>query len=359
MGSKKTWLFIFLIAIPLMLLAACGNDDGSSDGDSEGGNEEGEGGSGDLVIYTARDQTVVDEVIPLFEEEYPDINVEVLTMGAQQILERVRGEKSNPQADFWWGGTQSAFDTAVEEDLLQSYEPDFAEAIPEEYKDPEGHWYGEIILPEVIMYNTDELSKDEAPQDWDDLLDPKWEDEIIIRGVLQSGTMRTIYSAMIYRQDHEDPEAGYEWLNKLDANTTDYAQDPTNLYLKLARQEGTVSLWNLQDILLQKEQHNQPFGYVMPESGAPILVDGVGVIKDAQNAENAKLFSEFLFSPDIRSKLSEDFFQIPTRTDLEDEQQPDWLKDLEMNQMDLDWKIMAENETEWMEHWDQNIKNSN
>ncbi|MBY7142840.1 extracellular solute-binding protein [Virgibacillus sp. NKC19-3] len=354
MGSKKNWLFIFIIAIPFILLAACGSDESSGDGGNEGENE-----SGDLVIYTARDQNVVDEVIPLFEEEYPDINVEVLTMGAQDILERVRGESSNPQGDFWWGGTQSAFDLGVEEELLQPFEPEFADTIPEEYKEPEGHWYGEIILPEVIMYNTDALSEEEAPQDWDDLLDPQWEDEIIIRDVLPSGTMRTIYSAMIYDQNPEDPEAGFEWLKEFDANTANYAQDPTNLYLQLARQEGTLSVWNLQDILLQSEQQSQPFGYVMPESGAPILVDAVGVVNDAPNAENAELFAEFLFSTEIRANLADEFFQIPTRTDIEDEEQADWLKDLELNEMDLDWQIMAENEMEWMEHWDQNIKNSN
>lgn len=344
--------FLFATGILLMLLVACGDS-------SESSNESSEGGSGDLTIYTARDQAILDEIIPLFEEQYPDIEVQVLTMGAQQIMERVRGEKSNPQADFWWGGTQSAFDLAAKEDLLESFEPEFAASLPDEYKDSEGRWYGEIILPEVIMYNTDVLSEDEAPQDWDDLLDPKWEDEIIIRGVLPSGTMRTIYSAMIFRQGADDPEAGYEWLRKLDANTKEYAQDPTNLYLKLARQEGTLSLWNLQDILIQSEQHNQPFGFIIPESGAPILVDGVGIIKNAKNIENAKLFAEFIFSSDIRSKLAEEFFQIPTRSDLGEESQPEWLKNLDINAMELDWEIMTEKEMEWMEYWDQNIKGTN
>lgn len=188
----------------------------------------------------------------MFNEKYPDVQVDVLTMGAQQVLERVRGEKANPQADFWWGGTQSAFMTAANEDLLEPFKPSFDASILPEHKDSKGLWYGEMLLPEVIMYNSDMLKKDEAPQDWDDLLDSKWKDQIIIRGVLASGTMRTIYSAMIHEQGADNPEAGYEWLKKLDANTKEYAQDPTNLYLKLARQEGSISLWNLQDILIQK-----------------------------------------------------------------------------------------------------------
>lgn len=149
---------------------------------------------------------MVQEVIEKFNERYPDIKVEFMTMGAQQILERARGEKANPQGDFWWGGTQAAMMVAAEEDLLESWEPSFASAIDDQHRDSENRWIGEMLLPEVIMINSDVLSPEEGPQDWDDLLDSKWKDEILIRGVLASGTMRTIYSSMIYRQGADTPE---------------------------------------------------------------------------------------------------------------------------------------------------------
>ncbi|KOP71951.1 extracellular solute-binding protein [Cytobacillus solani] len=361
---RKNRLFVFLIVALMLIMSACSNSTGGGN-ESSGEKENNSGGekaaenSGKLVIYTARDQTIVDQVVGMFNEKYPDIQVDVLTMGAQQVLERIRGEKSNPQADFWWGGTQSAFMTGAAEDLLEPFKPSFDASILPEHKDKDGRWYGEMLLPEVIMINSDMLSKEEAPQDWDDLLDPKWKDQIIIRGVLASGTMRTIYSAMIHEQGADNPEAGYEWLSKLDANTKEYAQDPTNLYLKLARQEGSISLWNLQDILLQKNEHNQPFDFVYPESGAPILVDAVGLVKGAKNLENAKVFYEFLFDPETRATLAEDLYQIPTRTDIDKDQMPDWFKDIELKSLDLDWGVMAEKEAEWMQHWDENIKGKN
>lgn len=341
----------------MLFVAACSSDDDKENTGSDKDNNKTEEASGNLVIYTARDQNVVDKIVAMFNEKYPNVKVNVLPMGAQEILERVRGEKANPQADFWWGGTQSAFMTAAKEDLLEAYKPSFDANIKPEHKDPNGLWYGEMLLPEVIMINSDAVSKEEAPKDWDDLLDSKWKDKIIIRGVLASGTMRTIYSAMIQRKD--SVEAGYEWLKKLDANTKEYAQDPTNLYLKLARQEGLISLWNLQDILIQKNQQNQPFDYVYPKSGAPILVDAVGLVKNAKNLENAKLFYEFLFAPETRSVLAEELFQIPTRTDIDPSTMPDWYKELDLKALDLNWEEMAEKEAEWMQYWDENIKGKN
>ncbi|MCR8643503.1 extracellular solute-binding protein [Paenibacillus sp. N1-5-1-14] len=315
------------------------------------------GGKEKLVIYTARDNNVTDVVMPKFKEKYPNIEVEIMMMGAQQILERVRGEKANPGGDFWWGGTQSAFMTAANENLLESIKPSFGDKVPAQYKDARDRWYGEMLLPEVIMYNTDLIpNKADAPQDWDDVLDPKYKDKIIIRDVLASGTMRTIYSAMIYRQGPDNPQKGYDWLMKLDANTKEYAADPTQMQLKLARQEGLFTLWNLQDVMLQKVNLKQPFDFIYPKSGAPILVDGVGVIKDAKNKDAAVKFYNFLFEPALRAEMAEKLFQIPTRDDISKDTLPAWLKGLELKPLELDWNVMSTKEKEWMTYWSEKIK---
>lgn len=361
--KKSTWLTLLLASL-LLMLAACSdseeNPDQSTAGD--GGTAPDttapaeENPSGKLVIYTGRDEGLVEGVIEKFNAEYPEIEVEFMTMGAQQILERVRGEKANPQGDFWWGGTQSAMMVAANEDLLLPWEPSFTSNVDPMHRDAQNRWVGEMLLPEVIMVNSDVIKPEDGPQDWDELLDPKWKDQLLIRGVLASGTMRTIYSSMIYRQGPDTPEKGYDWLMKLDANTKEYTQDPNALYLKLARQEGSLSLWNLQDILLKKYTTDYTFDYIYPKSGAPILVDAVGVVNNAKNEANAKLFMEFLFDKDNMIALSNEYYQIPTRTDIDKTLMPDWYQALELKTMDIDWQVMAEKEAEWMEYWDTNVK---
>lgn len=59
------------------------------------------------------------------------------------------------------------------ERLLEPYKPTFADKIPAQYKDPQDRWYGEMLLSEVSMYNSQALKPEEVPQDWDVLLDPK------------------------------------------------------------------------------------------------------------------------------------------------------------------------------------------
>lgn len=358
----KKWLNGLFIGSMMTMLAACGGGQETAKPADNGAAQQPSAeapktdGKQKLVIYTARDKNIFEIVLPKFKEKYPDIEVETFEMGAQEILERVRAEKANPQADFWWGGTQSALSTAAEEGLLEPYKPTFADKVPAQYKDPQDRWYGEMLLPEVIMYNPQAIKKEDAPKDWDELLDPKYKGKIVIRGVLPSGTMRTIYSAMIYRQGPDTPEKGYEWLKKLDANTKEYTQNPTNLYLKLDRQEGAISLWNLQDILLQSKQQNHPFDFIYPASGAPILVDGVGVVKGAKNADAAKKFYELLFDPSVAGELSAKRFQFPSRTDIPKDNLPDFMKNIELKPLDIDWSVMAKHEKEWMQYWDENIK---
>ncbi|CAM3244906.1 extracellular solute-binding protein [Stackebrandtia soli] len=338
-----------VVAAVAVALAGCGTS-APSEGDS---------GTDSLLIYTSRAEPISEYVVEQFEAKYPEYagKVEVLTMGAAEIPERVRAEKENPQASLWWGGTQQALSLGADDGLLEAWsDPSFKDQIDPMYRDADDRWFAEYQLPQVIVYNNEVLDADSAPQDWDDLIDPEWRDKIIIRDVAASGGMRSIWDAMILREspDGSDPQPGYDYLTALDANTTTYAADPADLYLQLSRQSGVVSLWNLQDTLIQIEQNNMPFDFLIPSSGTPVLVDGLGIVADGPNTDGGKLFAEFLYDVELRSTLAEDYFQIPVT---EIKAQPSWLADLDIVPLDVDWAIAAEHEAEWVDHWLNNIKN--
>jgi iron(III) transport system substrate-binding protein len=312
-----------------------------------------------LTIYTARDKDEVAHVVDLFTAKYPKYkgNVNTITLGAQAALDRLRAEKSNPQAGFLWGGTLQALEQAANEGLLAPSSPASANLIDAQRKDPQGRWYAEMLLPEVIIYNHELLKADAAPKDWDDLITPAFKGKIVIRDVMPSGTMRTIFSAMIYRQYAAagSPEAGYEWLKKLDANTAIYTPTPDDMYLKLDRGVGTVTLWNLQDAFIQPLKNNRPWSFIIPASGVPVLLDGVGVVNNPKMMEAAVEFENFLLEPKLQAQLAKDYYQIPA-IHLPDADKPDWLAKLNIKEMKIDWDVLSQKQTEWMNYWSQNIK---
>jgi iron(III) transport system substrate-binding protein len=322
---------------------------------------EGDGGAERLTIYTARDKAAVAYVVGQFVERFPAYNgrVNVVTLSAQDALTRLRAEKANPQAGFLWGGTQQGLEQAAREQLLAPSQPAMANLIDPSRKDPQGRWFAEMLLPEVIVYNHDRLTSAQAPKDWDDLISPAFNRKIVIRDVMASGTMRTIFSSMIYRHYAEtgSPAAGYEWLRQLDVNTVNYAANPDDMYFKLDRGVGTVTLWNLQDVLIQSRRHRRPWSYVMPASGAPVLLDGVGVVNNPKSMKAASDFLNFLLQPQLQLTLARDYYQIPA-IPLGDAGRPEWLAQLSIKEMPIDWGVLSAKQTEWMAYWSQHIQGS-
>ena len=312
-----------------------------------------------LIIYTGRDKDEVARVVDLFIQKNPKYKgkVDTLTLGAQAALERLKAEKANPQAGFLWGGTQQGLQQAAAADLLAPSNPVNAGLIDASRKDPGGRWYAEMLLPEVIIYNHDLLKADQAPKDWDDLITPAFKGKIVIRDVMASGTMLTIYSAMMVRQSAitGSPDAGYAWLKKLDANTVSYTPTPDDMYFNLDRGVGTVTLWNLQDALIQPLKNSRPWSYVIPASGVPILLDGVGVVNNPKSMQAGLDFENFLLEPELQLQLAKDYYQIPAMN-LPDANKPEWLAKLNIKEMKIDWDAMSAKQTEWMNYWFQNIK---
>lgn len=310
-----------------------------------------------VVVYTPHGKDLLESMVTQFNAIYPDVEVRWIDMGSQDILDRVRSERANPQADVWWGAPAPLFMKAADEGLLQPYRPSWADAIDSMYHDPNDYWYGTFLTPEVIGYNTEKLLPEEAPQDWDEILDPKWKNRVIIRDPLPSGTMRAIFTAMILRfyGDNQNPEPGFEWLRKLDANTHSYAPDQTLFYMKLSRGEGDVTLWNMPDLLLQHHINALPFGYVVPKSGSIIVTDCIALVAGAKHPEWGKKFYEFVTSEQAFIEQAHKFYRIPSRKDIPREKLPEWMRE-PLKVMPIDWKLFAEKSDTWIQYWDQNIR---
>jgi iron(III) transport system substrate-binding protein len=279
-------------------------------------------------------------------------------MGSQDALDRIRTEKANPQADLWWGGPMMMFDRAEQEGLLDHYRPTWENLVGPEAKSTDGQWYGTALLPEVIMYNSRVVDSADAPHDWDDLLSARWKDRIIIRLPLASGTMRMMFTAIMERELRRTGslEAGLRWLRALDANTRAYAADPTQLYLKISREEGVISIWDLPDVVIQAREHGYPFGYILPASGTPVITDGIALIKGAQHRAAAISFYEFVTSTESAILQADRFFRIPARRDIPASSLPGWISGVRVKPMDVDWRSLSTKEQDWMRLWDEQVK---
>lgn len=311
-----------------------------------------------LIIYSPHGKEMLSEFQKQYEQRHPDVDIQWIDMGSQDVYDRIRTEKDNPQADLWWGGPSTMFLKAEKESLLEPYTPSWDSAVDPTYKSKGRFWYGTFLTPEVIAFNTHLVKLEDAPHEWDDLLDRKWKDKILVRYPLASGTMRGVFTSVIARSFARTgkPDEGYTWLLRLDANTKSYTADPTQLYLGLARGEGEVTIWDMPDIVLQETQNGYPFGYVIPKGGTVVLTEGIGIVKGTKSKELAEDFYEFVTSKASMILQAKSFYRIPTRRDLDQTALPLWMTREKITGLDVDWTFVLEHEQEWLRYWDEKIK---
>ena len=75
-------------------------------------------------------------------------------MGSQEVYDRLRSEKANPQADVWFGGPDTIFARAAREGLLQAYRPSWADAIAPGSRHDGDLYFGLYRTPAMPVYNS-------------------------------------------------------------------------------------------------------------------------------------------------------------------------------------------------------------
>ncbi|MBI4542948.1 MAG: extracellular solute-binding protein [Gemmatimonadetes bacterium] len=300
-----------------------------------------------LVIYSPHGRDLLTQFERRFEAAHPDVDVRWLDMGSQEVLERLRSERANPQADLWFGGPHTLFMRAARDSLLEA-------------TDPSGALFVSVYrTPAVIAYNAAAVPAAEAPRDWDDVLAPRWRGRVLIRDPMASGTMRSIFGMIVGRSIRTtgDTAAGFAWLRRLDGQTKEYVFNPALLTEKLVRQEGTVTLWELADLLTTMHK-GRPLGFLFPASGTPVIDDAIAVVRGAGHADLARRFAAWVVSPELQLLAAREQFRLPARTDLPPESLPAWVREVEatLRPEPMDWELLEARGAEWMIYWDRQVR---
>ncbi|MDH3495505.1 MAG: extracellular solute-binding protein [Gemmatimonadota bacterium] len=312
-----------------------------------------------LVIYSPHGRDLLALAERTFEAQRPDIDVRWLDMGSQDVLDRIRSERANPQADVWFGGPAMLFQRAVADSLLTPFTPSWAEHVPARSRGPNDLYVAAYETPAVIAYNTAALAPEQAPQDWEEVLTPRWRGQVVIRDPLASGTMRAIFGMAVLRSLRQtgDTAAGFVWLRRLDGQTREYVLNPALLHQKLIRQEGLISLWDLPDILIESSK-GQPLGFTLPTSGTPVIEDAIALVRGTPHPEAARAFIEWVGSVAGQLLAAREVYRLPARQDLPADSLPDWVREVRARLVvePMEWDRLATDGNAWMAYWDRNVR---
>ena len=266
--------------------------------------------TGNLVVYSPHDADPLNAGVEMFRQKYPNINVEIIAAGTGELCQRVVAEAANPQGDVLWGG--GADTLAAYTDYFAPYVCANDDVIGDAYKAADGLWIGESPLPMVFIYNKTLIDEADVPTTWEGLCDEALKGKIAFASPAKSGSAYTQLCTMLFSQPTLDE--GWALVEKFIANLDGKIQDSSgNCHKLVASGEYTLGVTIEKSAVLYAD--NPDMGFVYPEKNSAVP-DGVALIKNCPNEENAKLFIDFVTGLECQTAQNADWARRPVRSDL-------------------------------------------
>ena len=308
--KKKFLVMLSITAMLLLCLTGCGdNGDTNKQGDSKDPNVQ---TGGTVIIYSPLTQSMIDSMCAKFEED-TGIHAECLAMGTGDALKRIETEVDNPQEDILWSGTIGTVKNRSE--YFADYTCVNEDAFYPEYKNVEGNLTRFDTVPSVIMVNTD-LIGDIEIKGYEDLLNPELKGKIAFCDPAASSSSFEHLVNMLYAMGGGDTEEGWAYVEKFCEQLDGKLLGGSSaVYKGVADGEYTVGL-TFEQGSAQYVGAGAPVETVYMEEGVIFRGDGVYIIKNCPNEENARAFVDWLTSKEIQEMMNNTQYRRTIRTDV-------------------------------------------
>ena len=248
--------------------------------------------SGKVMMYSSMQEDQLVAIKRGFEAKYPGIIMDYYFAGTGRVITKIATEHQAGQvaADVIWVGDPADYLSFKKEGILQKYSSPEAAAIDAKFIDPDGYYTGARMMNMGIGYNSALVQPEEAPQSWNDLLDSKWEGQIVMTDPSSAGTTKYFVAALL-----ANPEYGEEYFKKLRANGCELESGTTATHNQVAASAYQVG------IMLDYVSHNlmaqgSPIGFTYLKKDLISIFSPIGLVKGSPNNENGKLLYDFILS---------------------------------------------------------------
>jgi iron(III) transport system substrate-binding protein len=268
--------------------------------------------SNTVTVYVSEDQVFSEPILKDFERETGvKVNAVFDTEEAKStgVMNRLLAEKNNPQADVYWANEPVRADVLKQQGISAPYKPVAAGEIPDQFKDPEGHWTGFSARARLLVVNKSASIK---PSGILAYVDPKTKGKGVIANPLFGTTTAEMAALFTLWGD----EKGKQFLDGLKANKVKLAGSNGESADFVASGEFEFALVDSDDAF-DRLRHGKPLEIVYPdqgegEVGVLILPNAAALIRGGPHSDNGKKLIEYLVSKETERKLAfADCAQIP------------------------------------------------
>jgi iron(III) transport system substrate-binding protein len=266
---------------------------------------------GELTWYVAHYTSEgAEELGKDFGQRY-GIKVNVVRTTAQVAYQRFVQDIKNNQAvcDVFSSTDLGHYARLAPEGRFEKYVPENTAKISEVFRniDPQGFYHTTASGNVVLTYNTSKVKPEDSPKSWKDLLDPKWKGKVSTGHPAFSGYVGTwVYSMKkLY---------GWKYFEDLEKNKPQIGRSINDTVTALNAGERQVAAGADGSTLFSAARGN-PLAVNYPTDGAILIISPSAVVKGAKHPNAAKLFMEYLMTPEA-SEINVKHFGIPIRPEV-------------------------------------------
>ncbi len=136
---------------------------------------------GEVALYTAVNTRDAQELMAGFNRRYPGIRVSIASLGGPGVLNKVLTEARAGAnlADVVALNGISAFEL-IDKKLVARYKSPMIGFLRKGFVDADGYWPGIYAIGYTIIYNNRRVAPKDVPKRYEDLLLPRWKNNLII-----------------------------------------------------------------------------------------------------------------------------------------------------------------------------------
>ena len=306
-------LFVRVASIALLvMMSACGTQ--ATSGVNESVNDSSTNlEKRTLVVYSGRSEALIKPIIDAYMITHPSVNVLLKAGKDNELAATILEEKNTPQADVYITTNFLTSLALARDGVFVAHTVPNAAEIPAQYASPEAMWTPITLRARVLMYNTDQLTAEQAPTSIQALTDPKWAGRVAAANST-NGAMQAHIATLITRTS---PSAVQTLLTGLVKNNVTFFGGHTDVRKAVGSGEFAVGLVNHYYYELQKrEPTDNKVGVIYPdqaegEMGLVLNATAASVVKGGPNTADAQDFVDFLLQPDTQKLFAELNFEYP------------------------------------------------
>lgn len=268
---------------------------------------------GALTWYVAQMSGEASEAIgKRFTQRYPGITVSVIRTTGQVAYERLLQELKNstPNCDVFSSTDIAQYPALMKRNALMKYDAISAGDLAAPYKGlgVPGYYYPTTASLQILVYQTRMVAPADIPKRCTDLYNPKFINHVAIAHPAFSGFFGQWVLAM--RRQY-----GWRFFEHLAANNPRIGRSGNDPISMLNAGECVVGTGPASTATVNARRGN-PIGIVYPEDGTVLCVGPSAIVASAPHPNAAKLFLEWLLSPDYAA-ASREWALEPVRADAE------------------------------------------